>query len=310
MSFTILQNTPTIIDLANEARTTGWTIVGGHAEHESCNAGSIEVLPTVYTPITGQAYTISYQISNLTSGSVRLRVGSTNGILRTANGSYTETLTATGVNPRITFYSNGNLWLESFTVKSDQTSDAIKQRNTISFAEAYNKWPSFYSFTSDFGFSFFKDLFTFKDGRLYKHDQSVLNRNNIYGIQYKSVIKFVANGNIGQPKTYLSLSYEGNQLMVTTDNGITTSLGQISELIDIDFLKTTLEDGLTQIDVYDVEGIFSASFWRDTANGGDIINGDVLKGTFIMIELIQQNNDLLTLKNITVQSSPSKIGSR
>ncbi len=109
------------------------------------------------------------------------------------------------------------------------------------------------------------------------------------------------------------MSYEANQLLVTTDNGISTVLGdeqQISELIDLDFLKDTLDDGVTTVEIYDVEGIFSASFLRDAAGGGDINNGDVLKGTYIVVELTQQNDELLKLKNIIIHSEPSKIGAR
>lgn len=310
MSIVILENTPTIIDLANEARTTGWTLDNGIAKHEACNAGYIEVLPSVIVPETGEDYSISYQVSNYSSGTLRLSIGNTLGVVRTANGNYTETLVATGANPKIRIYADGNVWVNLIDVRHDFESTEIKQRNTISFNEDTNKWTSYYSFTSDFGFSLFKDMYTFKAGRLYKHDQDVENRNNIYGVQYKTVVKFVANSNPGQPKTYLSLSYEANQLMVTTDNGITTSLGQISELISQDFLKDTLDDGISQIDVYSVEGVYSSSFLRDVSNSGDINNGDVLKGSYIIVELIQQNDELLILKNVRVHSEASKIGSR
>ncbi len=42
--FTTLQNTPLTIDLLAQARTTGWTINGTQAIHESCNAGYIKLV--------------------------------------------------------------------------------------------------------------------------------------------------------------------------------------------------------------------------------------------------------------------------
>lgn len=311
MSLIIQQNTPTIVDLANEARSTGWSLLpNGTAHHETCNAGFITIKNTLLTVVQNNVYTVSYQITDYVSGQLVLHVGNSVSVARTANGNYVDTLTATGTNPQIRLFSNGNLNLALLDVKTDTASTVTKQRNTVNYDEIYNKWPSFSSFTSDFGFSLFKDLFTFKNGRLYKHDPLLPTRNNIYGVQYDTVVKVPFTEGQGQSKTFLSLSYEANQLMVTTDDGITTSLGNVSELIASDFLKATLDDGVTVIDVYDVEGIYSSSFLRDTSNGGDIINGDVLKGTYIVVELIQDDNKKLSLKNIAVHSEPSRIGSR
>lgn len=311
MSLIIQQNTPTIVDLVREARSTGWSLLPDvTARHESCNSGYMTVVDSLITPLTGGEYTISYQISNYTSGTLIVYIGNSSSPVRSANGNYTDTLIATGVNPKIRIYSDGNLDLTLLDVKADTSLTITKQRNTINWDEDTNKWPSYSSHTSDFGFSLFKDLFTFKNGRLYRHDPLLPTRNNIYGVQYKTIVRLPFTGGQGQSKTYLSLSYEANQLMVTTDNGIETSLGNVSELIDQDFLKATLDDGVTLIDIYDVEGVYSSSFLRDTSNGGDIINGDVLKGTYIIVELIQSNDEKLILRNIAVHSEPSKIGSR
>lgn len=310
MSFTILQDTPTTIPLAEYAKGTGWTIEDGVAKHEACNDGSIAVKGSIVSPVSNQSYTVAYEVSNLTSGSIRLRIGSTQGVLRTANGQYVETLVAGGINPKVSFFATGAMWLRTIDIKSAVLNEATKKRNTIVFSENTGKWTTFLSFTSDYGLSLFKDLFTFKAGKMYRHDPTLPTRNNIYGIQYKTIFNFVGNAGIGQPKTFLALSYEANELMVTTAEGITTSINQISELIDIDFLKANLNDGITQIDVFSVEGVYSSSFLRDMSNEGDLINGDVLKGSWITIELIQANNNLLKLKNVTIHSEPSKIGSR
>lgn len=310
MSYTILQNTPTVIDLVSFAKTRGWTLGSGYAEHEACNFGSIEVMPTTFTPVTGQSYTVSYKVSNYVSGNIVLRIGTNSGITRTGNNNYTETIVATGVNPKVLFYSTGDLRLNVIDIVPAAVNVLTKKKNTIVFSEVDGKWTTFLSFTSDYGLSLFKDLFTFKKGKMYRHDPELPTRNNIYGVQYKTIFKFVANAGDGIPKTFAGLSYEGNQLMVTTGGGIMTSLGQISELIELDFLKYTLESGVTRIDIYSVEGVFSSSFLRDMSNGGDINNGDVLKGSHIVVELVQVDDVVLRLSNIKVHSEYSPIGSR
>ena len=95
--------------------------------------------------------------------------------------------------------------------------------------------------------------------------------------------------------------------MITTDDGVKTSLGQISDLVEANFLKDVLDDGVSQVDIYSVEGVFSSSFRRALP---DVINGSELKGSYIVVELINVENDLLRLENVAVTSVPSKIGAR
>lgn len=308
MSLIIQQNTPTIVDLANEARSTGWSINSGVAHHETCNDGIISLRPDFYSILEGLSYTISYTILNYVSGTVQLHIGDTLGAVRTSNGEYVETLTATGDDPLVYFFSNGNLDLVTFNIRDNTSDISIKQRNTIAYDENNNKWGSYFSYTSELGFSMFTDLFTVKEGRIYKHDPDKLPRNNIYGIQYQTVINLPFNVNQGQPKTFESLSYESNMLLITTTDGIKTSLGQVSELIDDDFIQQTLVDGATNLVIYDREGIYSASFKRDKRE--DINFGSVLKGTFITVELITTATGQLKLKNVVSNSVPSKIGTR
>lgn len=308
MGFETLENTPIILDLAKQAKSTGWIITDGYAKHESCNAGYISVKTNAFKLVPGESYTVTYQLSDITSGFVRLYLGDAMGASQTVNGNKTETLVATGTNPKIRFYSDGDLTLKLLNIKANNESVLTRQKNTKAFSEETNKWGQFMPFTSDYGFSFFKDLFTFKGGKLYKHDQSLSTRNNIYGVQYQTLVQIPFNANTGEPKTFEAISYEGNQLLITTVDGIKTSLGQISDLIAQDFLKTVLSDNVNQVNVYDTEGVYSASFMRD--KNVDIVNGDPLKGTMITVELITVETGILKLKNVVVNSTVSKIGTR
>jgi hypothetical protein len=98
--------------------------------------------------------------------------------------------------------------------------------------------------------------------------------------------------------------------MVTTEDGIETSLGQISDLIASDFTKSTLVNGATTVTINSVEGVFSASFLRDKNSVGEILNGDVLKGNYLLLELQTTASTKLRLFSVAVHSEKSFIGVR
>lgn len=304
MGYTTLQNTPIDIDLLIAGNSRGWSIDGSDAVHETCNSGEITLLSYPITP--GISYQFSYLVKSIDSGYLQARLGGATAPNDTIAGYKTVTITAT-TNAPLSFFSNANCRISVFDIKIATDIFVLKSKETVAWSEQINKWTSFRSYNPDCGFSLFANLFTLKDGIAYVH-QLGDTRNNFYGQQYKSIFQFTSNILLGQPKTFESISYEANQLMITTEDGITTSLGQVSELVDADFLKTVLDDGVTQVNVYDEEGIYSAGFWRDKSV--DIINGDCLKGSWIVIELVTTSNGALNLQNILVNSVESKIGSR
>ena len=80
---------------------------------------------------------------------------------------------------------------------------------TISFSDRINGWTSFKSFLPESGFSVSGDYYTVFGGELYQHNASSL-RNNFYGVQYESSIKFVFNDGPSVIKSFKSLNYEGS----------------------------------------------------------------------------------------------------
>jgi hypothetical protein len=304
MGFTTLQNTPITIDLLLQGNSRGWSIDGDSAIHETCNSGDIEL---INYPITaGVQYQLSYTIDYINSGNLRAILGGTNGTLRTTAGFFTETITATD-NTNLRFFSNANAKLSPITIKVITNVFNEKSTNTIAWSEKFNKWASFRGYSPDTGFSLFANLFMHLNGQAWISSVNA-TRNSFFGQQYKSILNFAAAAQEGVPKTFESISIDANRLMITTTDGIKTSLGQVSELIDIDFLKDTLDDGVNQVNIYDVEGIYSAGFMRD--KNDDIVNGSVLKGTYITIELITTDTGVLKLSNVLVNSVNSKIGAR
>lgn len=304
MAYTTLQNTPITIDLTQQGNSRGWTIVGGNAVHETCNSGLIKLIS--YPIVAGVSYEFSYTVLSINSGSIISHLGGVTGLNTTTTGFKTETITAINNSP-LDFFSNANCEISPVTIRITTSIFNPKAQNTIAWSEKDNKWSDWRGYIPDCGYSLFANMFTYKNGALYRHALDN-TRNLFYGQQYPSILRFVANQGQGQPKTFESISYEANRLLVTTTSGITTSLGQLSELVDVDFLKTVLDDGVTQINVYNSEGIYSAGFMRD--KNVDIVNGDVLKGTYITVELITVDTGILKLKNVYINSISSKIGSR
>lgn len=304
-SFRALQGTPIQIDLTKFANTTGWAVDGTNATHIACNAGKMYLLN--YPTIPGQPYLISYQVSSISGGYVQPFIGTVGGVQRTTPGYYSETIIGDGTS--LYFYSNANVTVTGFNIKNTNNTVNGKAQNTVVFSEKTKKWVSFYTFVPEIGMSMFTSVFTSNNGSIYQHQSGSANRNNLYGTQYNSFIKFVANNSPATIKRFQSINYQSNQLMVTSPGGIQTSLGQVSELISDDFLLDTLNDGVNAIAVYDREGVYSACFMRDMND--DIINGTPLNGNYAVIEL-QTTNPSTTLKLFTVevQTSTVKIGSR
>lgn len=306
--FTTLQNTPIEIDLVQQAKSTGWNIEGDIAIHEVCNDGHIYL--TSYPLEEGKTYEVTYTVLTLSGGNIRAWAGDTpSSAIITTTGSKTDTLVASGENPKFHFYSNANARVKLFNIRDTATNTNLKQRNSIVWSEQDNKWKTFLTYNPDSAFSLFTNLYSSKNGQSFVHKPNGTSRNFFYGTQYKSFIKLVANAQPQQTKTFHSIAIQGNRLMVTTEDGIETSLGQISELIDTDFLRDTLDDGVTQVNVYSKEGVYSASFLKDKNDGG-IINGADLKGNWISIDLVTEETGILKMFTISVHSTLSKIGVR
>jgi hypothetical protein len=305
--FSTLENTPLEIDLVAQARTTGWSFSGEIATHKSCNAGSI--ILTGRTIVAGQSYKISFFINSISGGYVQPFMGDTAGTQYTTTGFKEATILCSGTTPKLRFYSNANCEIQYLTMQDTATVTSAKQTNTIAYSERLNKWTSFYNYNPDCGFGLFINLYTFKNGNLYVHDKNG-TRNNLYGTQYNTIINMPFNQNVAFVSTFESMSVQSNVLMITTSEGVVTSLGQVTDLIASDFTKSTLVDGNTTVTINSVEGVYSSSFMRDINSVGGIVNGDVLKGNWLTVEVITTASTILRLFSVAVHSEKSFIGVR
>jgi hypothetical protein len=312
--FTAVENTPISVNLTQQAISTGWSIdpVSNIATHETCNSGNIRLVS--YNIVSGQTYQVSYSILSISAGFIQLNAGISVGVSRTTAGSYVETITATGVNPTLYFYSNANCQIIAFNIQNTVVDTSNYQQNTIVYSVktergGTNKWGEFRTIAPDYGFSLGIDMFTVYKGALYVHQNGSASRNNFYGIQYQSIIKFVETNSTVTVQDFETFNYQANMLLVTTINGVTTSLGQVSSLIDTDFIKQSLtSNGVTVID-YQKDSIYSASFLND--ENDDIVNGEQLRGNYIIIEIITVDGSKpLVLFSVEVKSRYVPLGAR
>jgi hypothetical protein len=107
---------------------TAWTISGGNADITNgllnfTNAASYGTsISNSSSVVSGISYIVQYTISNYSSGSAQIRLGSQFGIERSANGTYTETIVSNGTLIRIYSSSaNTTLSIDNVTVEEVNT---------------------------------------------------------------------------------------------------------------------------------------------------------------------------------------------
>jgi hypothetical protein len=105
----------------------------------------------------------------------------------------------------------------TFTIiESHSTISSSEYNETVSFKEDVNGWNSRKSFIQDSGLSLNNIYYTFKNGEIWSHNNET--RNNFYGTQYNSSVKFIFNDAPGSVKSFKTLNYEGSQARVYVDD--------------------------------------------------------------------------------------------
>jgi hypothetical protein len=171
---------------------------------------------------------------------------------------------------------------------------------TISFDEDENKFESFHSYKPEMMGCLNTTLLTFKDGGLWKHTTSAVYCN-FYGTQYPCFIQAVFAGDLTSKKTWLSVMQNGNtvwscpEIYTQMESDATTR--QESELLETDFVN--------------LESEYHASFLRDINSIGGLIEGNQLKGVFVVIKF-QKNNPstFVYLNSATVKFINSPLNNR
>jgi len=139
-------------------------------------------------------------------------------------------------------------------------------------------------------------LISFKDGELWKHDSDTYC--NFYGEQFNAYIQGIFNDNTLQKKTWQSLTQMTDIVwecpIIYTNVNSYAGQRQESVLIPEDFT------------IY--EQYPSASFLRDSYSLGGIINGDWLKGAFVVIRFQRTDaSSLVILSGVSVMYKDSPL---
>lgn len=282
---TVIQNSSTTFDIRPYLVSRGWSIVSPSImQHTSENSG--EILVNSYPIQEGREYEYSFEIANRTSGGVVVSLGGVSSTPKVTNGYHQGTVTALN-SDKIEIWSDGDLQVKNFNVleKVTEDEDFDGKTDTVTWSEQRSGWVTFKDFIPDCGFSMYTNMFTLKDGNLWVHKVDGTTTNEFYGTQYTSKVKFpVASVGV---KTYHSIAVHSDKVLGTTPDGITTQIGQVSDLITYDFTSK--------------EGIHYANLLRDK-----LLN-EKLKGRYIVIELTDEETKGVSFQlfKIVVKSNPS-----
>ena len=105
--------------------------------------------------------------------------------------------------------SGTNLIIGSYDMDKNNYNLTISGE-TVSFTELTKGWTSRKSFIQENGISLNGKYYTFKNGEIWEHNSNSL-RNNFYGTQYGSTIKFIFNEAPSVVKNFKTINYEGTQ---------------------------------------------------------------------------------------------------
>lgn len=284
----VVQNNSITINLLPNVKSRGYTLSGSSVTHVNGYDGDAPLVVKAFPIIAEATYEISFTVSGSDSSTnLTYTLGGATSTPITSNTFVQSSITAEE-DGFLTFNGNGNFTITDLTLMRVNMDVTSTSEDTITFSEERNKWVTYKSLVPDCGFSMYTNLFTYKDGNLYKHSDQAIP-NNFYGEQFHSLIKFPISS-LGV-KTYLSLGLHANKDLETTVDGVTTQLGQVSDLVAEDFQLR--------------EGVRSAVFLRDKATG--LLDGDYLKGRYIEIELTDEltATENLKLFKVIVKSNIS-----
>lgn len=147
---------------------------------------------------------------------------------------------------------------------------------TLTFADTRDDTRGFESFISWFPENI-KSLgnlvCTFKNGRLYTHDNT--EYCTFDGVTFDAYVKVIFNGSSDIQKTFRSIELISNKPVdIPSIQTSTISVG-----------NTPQESSLKDIDFKLLESNYYTSFFRDINSKGGLFAGDILKGNFIILKL-------------------------
>lgn len=201
-NYTILRNSQLEIQLASDYQNNGWSFNEGIAIHSSLNSGSIRNI--IFKPEINAEYTIIIQVSGLASGSLEVYLG---GVLfgTITEAGYYELSGVTEDASGLVFTTG----LTDLQITSLQVNEGLNEGQTIVYDSESKMYIGHVSVYGDRMERFLDDLIVFKDGQPWIQDKNPI-RNNFFGTQYPSTIKFYCNVNYDADKDFFAVTINGN----------------------------------------------------------------------------------------------------
>ena len=160
--------------------------------------------------------------------------------------------------------------------------------DTLSYDEGVRGWTSFFSYKPDSMFSLKSDFFSLKDGVLWKHYSTSVNRGNFYGFNNNTAVQFVFNPRVSMSKVFKTVNYEGSNGwkisgFISDETGFDTGSGFMTDTTNSVHSYDTgkyYENGVTKRAGFDrKENKYVANLVNSTsARTGEVLWGNSMSG--------------------------------
>jgi hypothetical protein len=186
------------------------------------------------------------------------------------------------------------------------TTGNIIPNQTIVYHTPDNKWKTKLSYTPEYYGSNALTFVSFKDGALWEHNDQTVARNNFYGIQYSTKVKFVANTDYLTIKNFASVAIYSSKIWSSPDIGDITipastgyPTGMASRLLPAKFRWK--------------ESVAYADYLRDAntpnfpTQEAALMGGRKLRGQVLVQEIENSDIDETVLYSVLITSVPSPL---
>ena len=218
-----------------------------------------------------------------------------NGIdaLVSANPNFTATVVASSPYPHIIIYPVG---ADLLAASTSIVNNGIESQH-YSFNETRDGFCSFYDYHPEWATGANDMIYSWLEGVLYKHNNTT-NYCNFYGNQYDPYVTVVFNQSIYNKKSWNSLTEIANAIWAAPNMYTNTyshgTTKQQTNLVDAEF--TLLEANPT------------AAIKRDVNSPGGKLNGNYIKGNYLVVKLQKTNgNNLVNLSEVSCRFTESPL---
>ena len=130
---------------------------------------------------------------------------------------------------------------------------------TVTYSHKLNGWTSFFSYTPEWMIGMNTNFYSMYQGNLWRHRDSVVARNNFYGLQSESTIQTVFNDAPLDAKMFKTIGLEGDDpwtAAITTDFGTGAIDSTYFQLKEGDYYAYIRRDsGNTDVDLMSAQGM-------------------------------------------------------